>query len=204
MLYRNFHPHLADNIYMKTLSRHFAAFLLVLFLSCSVTQCSVFDKITGGTEVGSPSVNDDPSDDVAAGSVDPASEPTNNFTTLAEGSDGDLSVTARNQIYESQDELQSAWELLFPGETAPTVDFTEFHVAFVVMGEQATGGNAIEISSIEMNDIDFDMLVTVTTAGSGCAVTQAFTNPYHIVQIDASSESLRRHFVTEVFEESCE
>lgn len=193
-----------DNLYMTNLFRPYFVLLLLVFVCSTMTQCSVIDEITGGTEVGSPSINDDPDDVPANVTGEDDTTATTTFTTIAQGTDGDLGVTARKQLLESQTELQSAWELLFPGTTAPSVDFTEFHVAFLVMGEQSTSGSSIEITGIETTDIDFDILVTETTAGSDCTVTQLFTNPYHIVQIDKSSEDLRRHFVTETVEQNCE
>lgn len=186
---------------MKTPRSHFTIFVLTLFLSCSFTQCAQDNSYPIDTEDTDPSANTDPQAATTASDSETAST---NFTTLAQGTDADLDVSARKQIADSQDEMQSYWELLFPGETAPTVNFTNYHVAFLVMGEQTTSGSSIEITSIEMTDIDFDMLVAETSSGSGCAVTQAFTNPYHIVQIDKASEDLRRHFVTESVEQSCE
>ena len=217
----NFMDDTADNKPMKHLCRHLTFALWALFLSTLLVQCAVIDKITGGTEVGSPSVNtntEGPPDEVGVG--DDTAEATDAFSTLVIGTDGNLDILetdtlsasqttgdelfATKQFIESQDELQSYWDDLFPGETAPDVDFTQFHVAYVVMGQQPTSGSSIEITGIEITDIDFNVLVTETVANELCANTATPINPYHFVLVDKASENLRRHFVTESVEQSCE
>lgn len=215
----------ADNSNMKSLCRicrNLSFVFLVLLLSSLVVQCAVIDKITGGTEVGSPSISTE-TEGTSAGANNEsaeAQEATESFSTLALGTDGNLDVLsvdthsaaeiietdllATKQFIESQDELQNFWDDLFPGKTAPNVDFTQFHVGYVVMGQQPTSGSAIEITGIELTDIDFNVLVTETFANALCTNTATPINPYHFVLIDKASANLRRHFVTKNVEQSCE
>jgi len=91
----------------------------------------------------------------------------------------------------SQTEWQKLWREHTSTSTAsaplPTVDFDKEIVAAVFLGEKPTGGYNVEISSTEVTDSLLTIFVKETSAKPGAIVTQGFTQPFHIVRIEAAT-----------------
>ncbi len=82
----------------------------------------------------------------------------------------------------------------------PEIDFSKYTVIAVFMGEMRTGGYAIQVYDII--DADSSILVKVekTEPGPDCVVTQALTQPYHIVQIAKTDKPVYFDTVTRIIE----
>jgi len=91
----------------------------------------------------------------------------------------------------SPTEWQKLWREHTSTSTAsaplPTVDFDKEIVAAVFLGEKPTGGYNVEISSTEVTDSLLTIFVKETSAKPGAIVTQGFTQPFHIVRIEAAT-----------------
>ncbi len=64
----------------------------------------------------------------------------------------------------------------------PPVDFSASTVIAVVMGQKSTGGYSIEITKIVEGGTNLLAYVNETSPGRGALVTEALTQPYHIVK----------------------
>ncbi|HEX2792493.1 MAG TPA: protease complex subunit PrcB family protein [Candidatus Paceibacterota bacterium] len=69
------------------------------------------------------------------------------------------------------------------GTTPLPVDFDENYVIGVFMGQQPSGGHAIEVSSVTDRGGERVVAVTLTRPGSTCVVTNALTSPYQFVVV---------------------
>ena len=67
---------------------------------------------------------------------------------------------------------------------APDIDFSSNIVLAVFMGEQFTGGYRIEIMNISENLVYIRVYIRETSPSPGMGVTQALTQPYHIVKLN--------------------
>ena len=92
--------------------------------------------------------------------------------------------------YVIEDEMEWAvvWNqhgsIYLPKQPPPEVDFSNNTIIAGFMGEFSTGGYGIEIKEIVNIDGSVVVKVEKTYPGEGCAVTEAFTRPYHIVKTD--------------------
>jgi hypothetical protein len=66
---------------------------------------------------------------------------------------------------------------------APTVDFNKEIVVAVFLGEKPTGGHDIAILSVERVDGTLLISFTEKSPPAGAILTQALTQPFHIVRI---------------------
>lgn len=69
-----------------------------------------------------------------------------------------------------------------PRPSPPKVDFSNSTVLAVFMGEFSTGGHGIEIKEVVDKGSVVVVKVEETYPGKGCIVTEAFSQPYHIVK----------------------
>ncbi|MCH8813700.1 MAG: protease complex subunit PrcB family protein [Chloroflexi bacterium] len=91
-------------------------------------------------------------------------------------------------------ETQEAWAELWsthvsvvvPTPTSPDVAFDDKMLIAVFDREQSTGGFAIQVQSIVVDESGIVVEVLRTVPGRGCAVTQALTQPFHMVLADAA------------------
>jgi hypothetical protein len=67
----------------------------------------------------------------------------------------------------------------------PTMDFGKEIVAAVFLGEKPTGGHDIEITSVERSANNLVVSFVERGPQPGGVVTQAFTQPFHIVKVAA-------------------
>jgi hypothetical protein len=133
-----------------------------------------------------------------------ATEPVNQssnrfpFKTVTKGTRSGVRESAQFVI-----RTQAQWEDLWHKHSsitknaspAPAVDFEHEMVAAVFLGEKPTGGYAIEIVGAELIDRSLNILFRENAPAPGAIVTQAFTQPFHIVRIEThgiESVSFRR------------
>lgn len=94
-------------------------------------------------------------------------------------------------VIRSNDELASAWAIIYSGFNAappvPTVDFTKQMVVGVAIGLEPTGGFNVVISGVTEVNGGVTVDATVTTPGPSCAVTTAVTEPVDLAQIPVMS-----------------
>ena len=111
------------------------------------------------------------------------------FETLVSGtSSGVLSETPVVRTATTQAE----WEVLWADHQAivsspadpPAVDFASKMVIAVFDQERPTGGYSIEVEEVRTGDDATNVFAKRTWPGRGCTVTQAFTQPFHIVVVD--------------------
>lgn len=75
-------------------------------------------------------------------------------------------------------------QTMLPQQPPPEVDFSKTTIIAVFMGEFNTGGYGIEITEVIDTGLSVVVKVEKTYPGKGCIVTQAFSQPYHIVKLD--------------------
>ena len=71
-----------------------------------------------------------------------------------------------------------------PKPPPPEVDFSQTTIIAVFMGQFSTGGYGIEVKEIIDMGVSIEVKVEKTYPGKGCGVTEAFSQPYHIVKVD--------------------
>lgn len=105
------------------------------------------------------------------------------------GVPGPLQTVARNQA-----DWAALWKKHTSIESNPPrfekIDFGKEIVVAVFAGEKPTGGHGIEITSVER--IDERLLVSFVERNPppGSVVTQAFTQPFHIVRVATQSSGI--------------
>ena len=72
---------------------------------------------------------------------------------------------------------------IFPGD----LDFDQFDLVIVALGEQRTGGYAVNIESVQLEGGDLAVTGKATTPGKDAITTQALTYPYSAVSIPNTS-----------------
>lgn len=92
-------------------------------------------------------------------------------------------------VVRNQSEWSTLWQRHVSIEPSPpplpAIDFSKEIVVAVFLGEKSTGGHDVEIVRIDQNN---DVLLVAFVEKSpqpGGVVTQAFTQPFHIVRVAA-------------------
>ena len=98
------------------------------------------------------------------------------FETISKGAYSNYKESA-NYIINSDRELENL-EM-----KVPEIDFSQFSVIAVFMGEFNTGGYAIEIKETIEKENKIIIKVIKTFPEPGQPVTQALSQPYHIIKI---------------------
>lgn len=92
----------------------------------------------------------------------------------------------RNQV-----EWENFWNLLYtnysPKPALPSVDLSKSVIVSVVDTPRPTGGHSITINNIQLTPSGVTVKTTQVSPGQSCIVTQAFTQPFHIVSIPVFS-----------------
>ena len=92
---------------------------------------------------------------------------------------------------------------IYPAPPVPFIDWSTELVYVTIMGARPTGGYSTNIECVSMAPLNTVRVhVTDTSPGPDCIVTQAFTNPYHIVAA-ARVLSLGLHFEHTRVEDPC-
>ena len=94
-------------------------------------------------------------------------------------------------LIDNQQEWRSFWETYqagrFPKTDPPNVDFEQYQVVAVMMGERNTGGYAISIAGVFESSDRTIVRVLETSPGRDCAVIQAITSPVTAATIPRST-----------------
>ncbi len=88
------------------------------------------------------------------------------------------------ELVNGQPRLLEIWRNL-DGRMPPAIDFSEFSVIAVFMGERRTGGYSIMVEKATRVDGRLVVDVVMRAPGADCFTTQALTQPYHLVVIPA-------------------
>jgi len=113
-----------------------------------------------------------------------------NFDTLLVGqSSGVMTEETVAFKIQAQDAWADLWtthaSLIVPAPTLPPVALEGKMIVAVFDRDRSSGGFAVEVQSIIVGESGIVVDVLRTAPGDGCAVTQAFTQPFHIVLADA-------------------
>jgi protease stability complex PrcB-like protein len=93
------------------------------------------------------------------------------------------------------------WPNGAPIPAPPQIDFSREMIAFVALGERATGGFTILVDSAATTSSGVVIWVGTVSPGSRCGTTQAFTQPVDIARLPRIDAAV--HFVDVVSASSC-
>lgn len=100
-----------------------------------------------------------------------------------------------NYVIKNAAEWSDLWNKIYPAviikPEIPEIDFNKYMVVAVFNGLETSGGYDIEITKIGEKDNAVYVFVKKTIHGSGCAITQSFINPYHIVGFVKSNKEVQ-------------
>lgn len=112
------------------------------------------------------------------------------FQTIAMGSRSGVRQPLQI-VLRTQDEWAALWQKHIAGEInsqpLASIDFNKDLVAAVFLGEKATGGYDVEIVRIERSGTALVIDYREKAPPTGGIVTQALTQPFHIVKVLAAS-----------------
>ena len=87
---------------------------------------------------------------------------------------------------------QAVWKEIVgartPAPQPPGVDFDQNMVILAAMGQRGTGGYAIRIDEVAVEDGQLNVVVRETAPGPGCMTIQALTAPVTAVRVTRSEE----------------
>ena len=126
------------------------------------------------------------------------------FDVVAQGAYSGVTEAGFKEI-----KTPEAWEALWqqvqstlvPVPAAPSVDFQNFEVLAVFMGQRGNGGYHIRISEIKPQRAELCVTVVSTEPGPGCLTTMALTQPYQMVLVPRLSGPVV--FVAETVSRPC-
>lgn len=122
------------------------------------------------------------------------------FKTIQKGFNNDINER-QTRVIRTAGEWSDLWTEMFPTEMiASAIDFDNKILIAAFQGEKPTGGYSIEIVKIEEKDNKIIVNVVENEPGSNCITTQAFTSPYHIVELDKTSKLVEFSYSKEVVE----
>lgn len=116
------------------------------------------------------------------------------FDTIDRGQNSGIKE-ALTEVYRTQGEFTAFWEQHVSdgghNHDPPPLDFTTKMVAVVFMGTQVTGGFSVEVTSVEEKEGDgLEVKFTTTVPLANAMVTQALTQPYDVVSVDATDNGV--------------
>lgn|SRR3989338_3702850 len=92
----------------------------------------------------------------------------------------------KNYVIKEASEWRSLWDIVYAGTTPkpvlPGINFNNEIIIAVFQGMRFTGGYSIEIMNVIEKNNSLEILVKETSPSPGSFVTQAFTQPFHIVK----------------------
>ncbi len=110
----------------------------------------------------------------------------NHYKVLNEGAYGGRE-TASRVVITSQEELNDLYrELNF--KNIPNVDFNEYNVVALFLGQKSTGGYSIGIESVGFKEDTATVRIKTTKPKPGENVTMALTQPFCIATITKTGE----------------
>lgn len=129
-----------------------------------------------------------------AGPLMPSTEEKNVvFETIEKGFNSDFTVR-RNYVVRVHEDWKNLWGSMHanvvPLPKLPSVDFGTYFVVAVFLGERPTGGHSIEITRVVETEQAVRAYVQETNPPPDTMVTQAFTQPYHIIKISRTEKQV--------------
>lgn len=98
--------------------------------------------------------------------------------------------TREQSVVESPTEWEEFWSkhssLEVPSPKLPEVDFPQEMVIAVFSGWRPNGGYSTEITKVELAEDEIRVYYTETSPEAGQPVTEAETQPFHIVKIEST------------------
>ena len=93
-----------------------------------------------------------------------------------------------HKLISSKEEFVDLWKKVYstrtPQPTVPEVNFEESLVVACFMGMRNTGGYKLEVSSVNKSGTQLEVMLTYSSPGSGCMVTEALTQPFYIGKVE--------------------
>lgn len=125
------------------------------------------------------------------------------FTTVDQGCYSGITSAANYVIYDNET-WTNIWNqhiqvMVYP-LPPPSVDFSKYTIVAVFMGRASTGGYAIHVYDVVDTGSSILVKVEKTQPGPRAIVTQALTQPYHIIQIAKTDKPVFFEFVTKTIE----
>lgn len=113
--------------------------------------------------------------------------------TIARGSSSGV-LRAGQQVIRSDAEFRKLWDThsarTSPRPDPPKVDFAREMVIAVFLGQKSTGGYSIEILDASLKDKEM-VISWKKAAPDGGIVSQAFTQPHHMVVVPRTDRPVR-------------
>jgi hypothetical protein len=89
-------------------------------------------------------------------------------------------------VINSEEDLARYWAMVYAGYSPvpepPVVDFSRESIVLVTLGMRGSGGYDVSIDALEEIPEGMRLVITATSPGSNCFVTEALTTPLHIVR----------------------
>jgi hypothetical protein len=94
---------------------------------------------------------------------------------------------ASNKMITSMEEFYELWKQTYanrrPQPAIPEVNFEESVVIACFMGMRNTGGFAIKVSEVRKSGTTLEVVITQSSPGRNCMVTEALTQPFYIGKV---------------------
>ena len=118
----------------------------------------------------------DPDEDAGMAPVDPV------FQVVAQGSTSNITLP-RQLVIVRQADWETLWRIHTNGQRTrrPRINFAQDMVIAVFAGQQPSGGYAVKIEKLKINDEILDVYVSFHEPGPTDKVSLALTQPYYIV-----------------------
>lgn len=117
----------------------------------------------------------------------PAAAP--DWEVVATGSQAAGGDSLSFELATSQNDLQNLWGRAYGTMTSPpplpAVDFSRSSVAAVFLGTRSSGGYSVDVQNVAVENGELYLDVAVTEPAPGTLTTQALTNPWVMVRVDA-------------------
>jgi hypothetical protein len=125
------------------------------------------------------------------------------FTTIDQGYHSGITNSANYDIYDNET-WTSIWsqhmQFMVDPPPSPSVDFSKYTIVAVFMGQVSTGGYAINVYDVADTGSSILVRAEKTQPGPRAIVTQALTQPYHIIQIAKTDKPVFFDIVTKTIE----
>jgi len=121
------------------------------------------------------------------------------FETLESGSNSG-NVDYRHEVFHSSSDFQTFWNqhasINHPPSPPPEIDFETSMIAVVSREDKPSGGYSIHVKSVTENDATLTVHCELSDPPPGSIVTQAITQPFEIIKMEASRKTVRFTFDT--------
>lgn len=96
------------------------------------------------------------------------------------------------EVARNQSELASLWSQYIGEGERPEIDFEGSLVVFLLLPPQPTGGYGIEPNDTALSGRTLEVDATLHRPGQGQMVTQAFTAPYAVIEIEGVAAGVEK------------